>query len=625
MKTEAAFAEMLKIGPRVTVLPVVHGSGDFAWSVRDWMLRGQFDCLAVPIPESFGAPVESAIDQLPVPGLVIQRELASFDSTQEGSGDSEPAASFVPIDPCQPVIAALRTAISERIPRRFIDLETACFQPDMAGFPDPYALKKVPLPQFAASLLPFLPPPDQPQVKRRIRHMAWMLRELSIDFRNILFVCHALHWPWVREAFHRKDLQCPDGEMTEPARTCGVEPNTVYFMLGELPFITGLYERARAELDPDDNLSIDGIKELLITARNRYQTNYRQRARRVTPLLLRQMLKYIRNLTLMDRRFTPSLVTVVTAAKQIVGDGFALETLELAKTYPWHNEGDESLVRMGIEQAALPDGDVVTMKNRLAGPPLTWSRIQLIPGPDQASRRRWTQNWNPYSQCSWPPEDVLIENFRSAVFDRARQIMGDDLARTEKFTTSIKDGIDLRDTLRHWYEGDIYVKVLPPNRGKLDAAVMLFDAPADPRDYPWRTTWFAEHKDESTLAFYATDFRDQAVGSGICLATYGGCMFVYPPIVIPDIWQNRRFDFATTLEERLIAAACRYSQCPHVALVSSLPPGRAWRQIAKHYNKTLVHIPLGQFGDSTIQQLRMVHVLGGKEVRSYAAQFIRRV
>ena len=66
----------------------------------------------------------------------------------------------------------------------------------------------------------------------------------------------------------------------------------------------------------------------------------------------------------------------------------------------------------------------------------------------------------------------------------------------------MKDGIDIRDTLRHWYEGDIYVKVLPPNKGQLDAAVMLFDSPADPREYPWRTTWFAEHKGESTLAFF---------------------------------------------------------------------------------------------------------------------------
>jgi hypothetical protein len=37
-----------------------------------------------------------------------------------------------------------------------------------------------------------------------------------------------------------------------------------------------------------------------------------------------------------------------------------------------------------------------------------------------------------------------------------------------------------------------------------------------------------------------------------------------------------------------------------------------------------VHLPLNQFSDATVQQLRMVHVLNGREVRSYAAEFIRK-
>ncbi len=625
MTIQQAFSEMLRIGPRITVLPVIHGSGDFSWTVRDWILRGHFDCVAVPLPDSFAKPVEAAIGRLPIPSAIVQRELMPFGQQSGPSDEVEPAASYVPVDPCQPVIAALRTAISQRIPRRFIDLETGCFQPDMAVFPDPYVLKKVPLAQFAASMLPFIPEPDNDQVVARIEHMAWTLRELSIDFKNILFVCHFLHWPWIRASYQRRDLVCPQPEMTEVAEPFSVEPGTLYFMLGELPFITGLYEKSRAELAPDDNLSIDGIKDLLIAARDRYKTIYKNRARSVTPLLLRQMLKYIRNLTLINRRFTPDLITILTAARQIVGDGFALEALELAKTYGFDTTVDDNTIRMGIDQAAFPDDQLLFMKSRLAGPPMEWSNLQLKPKPDESSRRRWKQNWNPFSQCSWPPEDVVIENFRAAVFDRAKQITGADLARTEKFTTSIRDGIDIRDTLRHWYEGDIYVKVLPPNRGDLDAAIMLFDSPADPRDYPWRTTWFAEHKNESTLAFYASDFRDQPVGPGICMATYGGSMFLYPPIMIPDIWVNRRFDFASTLEERLIAAACYYSRTRHVALLCGLPPGQAWRQLARLYGKTLVHVPLGQFGESTVQQMRMVHVLGGKEVRSYAAEFIRRV
>ena len=154
---------------------------------------------------------------------------------------------------------------------------------------------------------------------------------------------------------------------------------------------------------------------------------------------------------------------------------------------------------------------------------------------------------------------------------------------------------------------------------------MLFDSPADPRDYPWRTTWFAEHKDESTLSFFATNFQDEPVGPGICLATYGGILFLYPPIMIPDIWNDSQFDFATTLEERILAAACRYSECRHIALLSNQMPGTAWKSIARHYKKKLVHLPLSRFSDSTVQQLRMVHVLNGKEIRSFAADFIRRV
>ncbi|HEX5102275.1 MAG TPA: hypothetical protein VFV87_00590, partial [Pirellulaceae bacterium] len=79
-----------------------------------------------------------------------------------------------------------------------------------------------------------------------------------------------------------------------------------------------------------------------------------------------------------------------------------------------------------------------------------------------------------------------------------------------------------------------------------------------------------------------------------------------------------------TLEERLLAAACRYSACPHIALLSPAPPGAGWRKLAQKFRKKWVHLPLGQFSDATVQQLRMVHVLNGRQVRSYAADFIRK-
>lgn len=591
------------------------------------MLQRRFDCVAAPLPPSFQEDVEEGIRRLPAPTLVLQREAPRFHQewspNREESADEEPGASYVPIDPCQGVIAALRTAMGERIPRVFIDLETSRFEPLSAVMPDPYALKKVALERFAAAILPAVPRPvGQPQ--QRIIHMARRLRELEQRYQSILLVCSVLEWPWIREAYNEQTPDTVEDDLVEPTELHHVDPRTLIFLLGELPFITGLYERARAELEDDENLSIDGVKELLVTARDHYKAELKNRARRITPHRLALCLKYIRNLSLLERRFTPDLYTIVIAAKQMAGDQFALHVAETARMYPYAGEPLSPPATMGLNHVRTADGDVLRVVSRLPGVPVEWRSCNLQRRPEKPEVEKWRMQWNPYTQCSWPPEDELIENFRSHVFDRARQIMGQDLARTQKFSTSIEDGIDFRETLRHWYDGDIYVKVLPPARGNLDCAVMLFDSPADPRDYPWRTTWFAEHSEESTLAFFATDFRQEPVGPGICLATYGGALFLYPPMSIPDIWLDKTLDFAETLEERLLAAACVYSRNRHIALLSPAPPGAGWRRLAKHYGKKWVHVPLGQFSDSTLQQLRMVHVLNGKQVRSYAAHFIRR-
>lgn len=626
-------SDILQFSPRITCLPVIHGSGEFALAVRRLLLEREFDCVAVPLPPSFQLLVERGIELLPTPTMVCQRESRWGDQEwndgfeqeeDEGAGEIDPALSYVPVDPCQPVIAAVRAAMAEHIPRQFIDLETARFVQTTAVLPDAFALKQVAVERFAAAVLPAIARPQNEQNRQRIVHMAAQLHELEGHYKSILLVCSLLDWPWIREAYVDNTPTTAEDDAVEEAELYQPDERTLIFLLGELPFITGLYERARAELEDDENLSIDGVKELLLSARERYKADLKRRARKISPHLLRQCLKYIRNLSLLERRFTPDLYTLVMAAKQTTGDQYALHVAETARDYPYTQDRGLLGIKLGVDRGRLPDGQIVRLVSRLPGPPVMWRSLELKRRPDRSERQEWQMRWNPFSQCSWPPEDEAIENFRAHVFDRARAVLGADLARTEPFTTSILDGIDIRDTLRHWYEEKIYVKVLPPSRRKLDCVVMLFDSPADPRVYPWRTTWYAEHDQESTLAFFSTDFSRELVGPGIALGTYGGALFLFPPVAIPDIWRDKRLDFAETLEERLLAAACMHSTCPHVALVAAAPPGAGWRKLAQRYNKKWVHMPLSQFSDELIQQLRMVHVLNGQQVRSYAAEFIRK-
>jgi hypothetical protein len=239
------------------------------------MLNEKFDCLAVPLPPSFQTNFEKAIEFLPGISAVVQRESPQFETrdwTPDSDGEDDEsekprACSFVPIDPCQPVIAALRVACHEHIHREFIDLETRDFQPVGLHLPDAYALKQTTLDRFAAAVLPSLPrlPAGQPQ--DRAVWMARRLHELDLQYESILCLCSISDWPWIREAYVDFTRSEAEPDEVEDSEVCHVDPNSYVFILGELPHITGLYERAREELDDDENLSVDGVKDLLLRSR----------------------------------------------------------------------------------------------------------------------------------------------------------------------------------------------------------------------------------------------------------------------------------------------------------------------------------------------------------------------
>lgn len=612
--------EFLSLSDRIRVIPVIHGSGDCAVEVRRRLLEQPYDCLAVPLPESFAA-VRNAVEALPTLGMVVQREQPAWEA-----GDDDATATYVPIEPCQPVIAAIRSAVQERRSIAFVDAESDDFDPVASVLPDPYALKRLSLDMFTAALLPVIPPAATRQHLHRCQTMAARLRELERDKKNIVFVCGLNEWPSVVDAYLSQTE--PDasneeeGPIDEPS-WYNVSRDSVLFLTEELPFIVSRYEQARVELDDDEKLSIDGLKDLLIATRGRYTDELGANAQPPSPQLFSTFLKYVRNLTLVERRLAPDLYTLVTAARQIMGDTFALSLIEISRSYAFF-DSDRDDVKMGIDRCELPDGDVLLLKNRLPGPPKNWRSCELTPRPNRQQQQSWQMRWNPFRQCSWPPEDTSIERFRTHVKDHALSLLGNDLARSEKFTTSLKDGLDIRETLRNWHTGDLYVKELPPTVGSLDCVVMLFDAPADPRNYPYRITWHAEHHDESTLGFFATDPQDDVVGPGIARAQYGGALFLFPPREIPEIWRDPRLDFTDTLEERLIAAGCLHSGEKHVALLAAGPPGPGWKRLAKSLNRKLVHVPLSRFSQLGVEQLRSFHVLNGQEVRSYAADFIRK-
>jgi hypothetical protein len=233
----------------------------------------------------------------------------------------------------------------------------------------------------------------------------------------------------------------------------------------------------------------------------------------------------------------------------------------------------------------------------------------------------WAQQTEGTSICSYPPEDLVIENYGRFLKQHAKNMLSEERSRVEPFLTSSRDGIDLRETIRNWHHGKLYVRELSRLSADVGALVIIFDEDRKDR-YRYLTTWLGEHQNESDMAFYSTEPFEHLVGPGVGRAEYGGLLMTLPPRRLYDVWSDFDYDAAETKAERLLMAALDYSMEHHVVYVAAKPPRSIFRQMAARLNRKIIYIPLGQLSPTKLKKIRVVHVLDSHKRREEAKQYI---
>ena len=223
--------------------------------------------------------------------------------------------------------------------------------------------------------------------------------------------------------------------------------------------------------------------------------------------------------------------------------------------------------------------------------------------------------------CSYPPEDILIEDFGRFLKSKGKSMLSEERSSVEPFSASLMDGVDLRETIRNWHEGRIYVRNTRKVHGEAGSVVVIFDEDTDGR-YEYMTTWLGEHQNESDMAFYSTHPFEQMVGPGIGRAEYGGFLMSLPARRMYDVWADPDYDFAETKAERLLLAGLDYSVQKFVVYVAAKPPRSVFRSVASRYGRTIVYIPIGQLSPTTMKKLRVVHVLDSHDRRAEAKEYL---
>lgn len=586
----------------IYAVPITHYNMEMAFEVVKAFQAVKPTCVAVELAETMQLKLLHAAARLPDISIVTAY-----------NQQKEPL--YYLVEPCDGAFEGLRLALENHLPAFCIDLDVDHY-PDIKEFlPDPYALKRLGLETYYSLYLQT--PRKQTELdEKREFYMARRLKELALQYDKVLFVGGMYHVQSVLDKVSLNafpTLKHADRELVEIATLTEASCRDV---MAECGWFTRHYEENRLQECPDR-------QKLIYQLYKEASFHYFDTTGNIFPSYgLPNIMKFVRNYALTSGRLLPNLFQILTAAKGCMDSNYAYETWMLATDYP-HLKNVDNLNELPLSIEEIWGGS-------------KWIRFQLKlqnPKSLQFHKRKKDQTHarfippGPFSICSYPPEDVAVENFGDFLKKKGTQILTEDAARTIPFLNSLEDGIDTKETLRHWVEKKLYVKTRGKPPGGVGSIVVIFDEDQpdegiQEEKFPWKTTWLGEHTQESDMAFYATPMTANIVGPGISRCQYGGFMMSYPPRRLLDVWTDPDYVDLRTKAEILLVAAIDYAAQPVVVYVASKPPRSQVKSYAKRFGKKVVYIPIGQLSPITLNKLRVFHVLDSHQKRDIAGEYI---
>jgi hypothetical protein len=608
MYRESSTAGTLARG-NITYFPVVPGRIEFAARVRRFLLEHRPGVVAVELPSSLDGVYTKAIGRMPQMSVIVLSD----------SNNEDESATYIPVEPGDPFVEALRTA--GEIDAEVLLLEPPTHEkPHLPGqYPDPYAVEMIGSERYLEQYR-LHPQIRTPEVEFHAGAMAWKLQGAN----PLLSVCAIVSLNMLDPLLDA--MEVPQEE-PPPSRVrlfgwaelFNLHPDCLAEVTSEPPYYQQLYEAARGGDFINSLERRHWQLALLREAEREYAINTGESIRSWQRLMLA---KFSRNLALLDAHLLPGTYDLTLGARSIVDDNYAYEVWQMANRFSEQQTEDPPLETINIS------GEEVWLRTRKLRIRRRLPRVKQMLRPSRLQKRKrekhqgeWASQTNGNSICSYPPEDLVIENYGRFLKRYAKTKISEERSRVEPFSTSMLDGIDLRETVRNWHQNKLFVKETGKFSGDIGALVIIFDEDRDDR-YRYLTTWLGEHQNESDMAFYSTEPFEHLVGPGVGRAEYGGLLMTLPPRRLFDVWNDLDYDWAETKAERLLMAALDYAIERHVIYIAAKPPRSTFRQLAARANRKIVYLPLGQLSPAKLKKIRVVHVLDSYKRREEAKQYI---
>lgn len=596
----------------ILAVPSIHSRAYFALAAREAYQKYKPTVVVLEHPNCYTQVLREAVSRLPNVSVIINV-----------IGDE---AIYIPIDPCDSIIEGMRLAIEEETPFICIDKDISKFPSNSKYImPDDYALSRIGLSSFCDEVFKrhnFIKNDDDTE---REKFMAANLLEISKNYERVLFICGLSHWQNIARFIKEGVLKEEDEQTEGQTNIFTVHKDSLQSILGETPFTTYFYEMFRnGEADDFDKLKI--VETIYKEAKLRYRM----------PIHIMQQKRigdYLRNLSVLEGNITPDRIDILTAAKCMVNNDYALEVMDGMEYYPYYDDSDEKYPVIKMEH----DPETSKLQTYLRNKKITLKRydnvwktslkkVSVTTRPKEEFEGQWLDVWNKSSNMlSHIPEDLLMERYMNIMRDKIVLMMTEDKIKITPFMSSIKDGIDMRETIRNYHKNEIYVREVPKLKGDIGHMVVIFDDEHD-EDYTWQIVWYSEAHDDSDLILYATEPGLELIGPGISKSYFGGYASLMPPQGPHNVWAEYEIlkmnETVTKYSELLLYSAIHYSVDRYLGYIAPNPPSEVLKRFAHKKGVEIIYVALNSFSSDTVNKLRHFHVLGDKRLRTIADRYI---
>jgi hypothetical protein len=606
----------------VELWPILHGVLEFAVAIRQRLVFDPPDAIAVELPETLANPVGRAVSRLPHLSMVHY-------VTPRGPV-------YLPVEPTDAIMEGLRFGGDHSLPVYLVDRDTEHYPLVTQGVPDPAALSDIGYEAYCRAWIDTVPDQENPDPEAaaedalRESTMAFHLQRLAKKHERIVFICGLDHVQHIRARLDEPQVR-PMGRLRrEDALPYALDPDASREVTGESPYLMNAYEKWRPESRADEPGPRRTTVQLQVIQEAR-KNHLKNSGDEISTNALAVLRRFSRNYALIEGRLAPDFFQLLVASRGAVDDNFAYEVWDLGTHYD-HHEEPPSLQTISPSVEDLYRYSRTLRFHRTIGQRRRQLRLMTKQRKREKYPGEWKDQWEPGMICSHQPEDIAVESYGAFLMKKGKKILSEEQTRTEPFSTSLLDGIDVRETVRNWHQKKIYVRENRPVKGKVGAVVVIFDADDDANGansadgtgekYPWTMTWQGEHEQESDMALYATPMGDHLTGPGISRSEYGGFLLTYPPGRMFHVWEDPFFNAANTKPERLLMAAIDYCAEHHIVYVAAKPPRAFFKALASRFGKKIIYLPIGQLSPVTLKKIRVFHVLAGHQVRDHAQEYI---